>query len=234
MTEPLLISAPNTPSLPVSYRQGVILTWNTATLENTVRVGGPGGPVFENLPVLGVAETATYQPGDVVGLINLGWTLAIIGQLVIPGSPQALSALSFLSSRIFVGEQLGSDSTSSSTFTDLASGVGPIVPDVLIGPSGRAVVIASCLFNYGAVNNDSGGVMGYIIEGATTVAANDSQGPFSYTQSSADYTIIDSKSLARVVSNLNPGLHTFTAKYRAPFSGTVCNFSDRVIVVIAL
>lgn len=243
----LILPNPGPAALPVSYRQGVIIEWNPATCENKVQVGGSGGPIFENLPVLGVAETATYEPGDVVGLHNLGWTLAIIGQLVMPGTPQALDALSFLSKRTFTNTVATNQNTTSASYVDLAT-VGPTVPNVLIGPSSRCLVIISAgiqiTINVPAGVQVNGGDMSFQVlnAGGTEVVAPNSipSARIGLVTSATvgltidDYVSASQQYVLTSANGLTPGAHTFIAKYRADDNTLGATFGQRAITVIPL
>src|SRR5690349_6190412 len=85
---------PAGPSQPMAYRQGIIQTFNQNTLENTVLVGDS---ILTNLPVLGVAEAASYVPNTVVGIHCVGSSWSIVGRFAIPNTADATNAISLLS-----------------------------------------------------------------------------------------------------------------------------------------
>ncbi|HEY3484350.1 MAG TPA: hypothetical protein VGK49_03150, partial [Ilumatobacteraceae bacterium] len=87
---PLLAQSPG-PA--VGFRQGVIVTWDQETAENTVLVGRS---IMTNLPILNTSEAAILAEGDVVGILVAGATWGILGRFTIPGTPEAVSALSSL------------------------------------------------------------------------------------------------------------------------------------------
>lgn len=207
----------------MSYRQGTVTKFNRATLENTVVVGGA---TFTDLPVLGVADAAALGPGSVVGLMAVRSTWAIVGRLVQPGTPEATDAITRVSQQIYTNTIATNETTSSITFTDLAT-VGPTV-DVTIGASGRALVILSVSM---AVPN-KGGAMGFEISGASTLAASLIR---SAALSDSDTVSSIGAFFSRVleVSGLNPGLNTFTAKYVQTSGATPVGFQDRNITVFA-
>lgn len=78
----------------VGFRQGVIVAFNQSTGANTVNVGGAD---LDNLPILSGSESLEYAPGDVVVLIRLKSSLAILGRIVTPdtGAILAPSAVAF-------------------------------------------------------------------------------------------------------------------------------------------
>lgn len=95
------------------------------------------------------------------------------------------------------------ESTTSTSYTDLTT-LGPAVT-VTIGSTGKALVGI-----YAAYSNASGNfaLMSYAISGATTVAATDTYA----LQANATSDVRNGA--VTVVSGLNPGSTTFTAKYR--------------------
>jgi hypothetical protein len=75
---PLLASKP---SQSVGLRQGVVLTWDSATGENTIDVGGA---TMENLTFLSDGTVPNYVTDDVVILLTFGSTWAVLGKFVTP------------------------------------------------------------------------------------------------------------------------------------------------------
>jgi hypothetical protein len=63
---------------PVTFRQGVVVTWDISTGENTVNVGGT---VLSNLPVLTTGEVTSLAAGDVVGLLRSGTQYFVLGRI---------------------------------------------------------------------------------------------------------------------------------------------------------
>lgn len=84
---PLLIP-PDAPG--VGFRQGVILSWNQDTAENTVQVAGS---ILTDLPILNTAEALLLRPGSVVGIMTAGSSWFILGRITVPGSPDAVATL---------------------------------------------------------------------------------------------------------------------------------------------
>lgn len=116
-----------------------------------------------------------------------------------------------------------SQSTTTTSWTDLAT-VGPQVT-VNIGQSGKALVSV-----YGAIVASVSGSrsqMSFAVSGATTVAANDSM-------SLTNRQTFDARIGATfLVTGLNPGANTFTAKYQSQ-SGNTASFVDRRITVLPI
>lgn len=77
----------------VRFRQGTILTWNAATGENTIDMGGG---VLTDVPVLNTGEAIALKAGHVVGLLGQGMAWFIIGRITPANDPNfAGASLSF-------------------------------------------------------------------------------------------------------------------------------------------
>lgn len=90
---PLFGEPPEPPSQDVRFRQGLIITFNKDTLENTVDVGGT---IFTNLKVLSSGEVRLLVAGAVVEIVVVGSstkTMYITGRILKPGTPEAASAV---------------------------------------------------------------------------------------------------------------------------------------------
>lgn len=70
----------------VGMRQGKVLTFDAATGENTIYVGGAE---LVNVPSL-TSESATLEPDDVVMLIASGNTWLLLGKVTTPGEPDTV------------------------------------------------------------------------------------------------------------------------------------------------
>lgn len=82
-----------------SFRQGVILAFNSSTGANQVQVGGA---VLENLPILVGGDTVNFGPGDVVILLKFRSSWAILGRIVVPGNENlTATAVDFYSNATF-------------------------------------------------------------------------------------------------------------------------------------
>lgn len=77
------------PALAASYRQGVIVSFNTVDGTNTVSVSGT---VLANVPMLLTGAEVQYSAGDRVVLMVLGNTYLMIGKVAVPGSATYASA----------------------------------------------------------------------------------------------------------------------------------------------
>lgn len=225
------------PAAGVGFRQGVIVTWDSNTAENTVIVGGQ---LMTDLPILNTSEAAILAPGDVVGILTFGSTWGILGRFTIPGTAEAVSSLSSL--RTQSADVASVQSTTSSSFTDLAT-VGPEVT-INVGPSGRVLVICSADIQAeaprGSTLNTGTALMGYTMSGANTSAALDgyaTKTSIQYDNVSTSFitTLRVNAAMSRVTlrTDLNPGSTTFTAKYKRETAGTA-TFTNRNITVMVL
>ena len=214
-------------STPLRYRQGRVLWFDKLTLENRILVGATE---LVNLPILGVGETTMLAPGDVVGILVMGPMMAILGQLVIPATAAAGDATSLGSANTYSVSVDAFENRSSAIWGDLDT-VGPVVPDVRIGPSGRCLVWISSSITL--LTTAGGGEMTYEISGATTVLTGDSP-PSLANYNAAGSVLIASRLVLQ--EGLNPGLHTITAKYSATDFGPEgsAQFGGRNLTVMAL
>jgi len=119
----------------------------------------------------------------------------------------------------------GADTTTSTTYTDLSSSVGPTVT-LTTGTSVIVVVTAQMFNNNGPAAMN---MMGFAVSGATTLAASDLTAVWSDTYATAPAGNYNRMSAVSLVTGLIAGSNTFTAKYRVS-SGTG-TFGDRSIVV---
>jgi hypothetical protein len=223
----------------VGFRQGVIVTWDQASAENTVLVGRS---LLTNLPILNTSEAAILQAGDVVGILTAGQTFGILGRFTIPGTPEAVSALSAL--RTASDSVSTSETTSSVAFTDLAT-PGPEV-EIVVGATGRVLVTLSASMDFEALRgfglNSAGAMMSFTMSGANTLIAFQSRavrGRIEYSSGQAggfdtDLTGILDASKVVLLEGLNPGLTTFTAKYAIHGADGPATFANRVISVQAI
>lgn len=221
----------------MGFRQGVIVSWDANTAENTVLVGGS---LLTDLPILNTSEASILAVGDVVGILTAGRTWGILGRFTIPGTPEAASALSAL--RTQSASVVAAQGTTSATYVDLAT-VGPAAT-INVGPSGRVLVMVSAQFTgeapRGSTLNTGGALMSYTMSGANTAIAVDlysANASIQYDNTATSFitTLRIFGGLTRVSlrEGLNPGSTTFTAKYRRDTAGTA-SFDNRNITVMAL
>lgn len=234
---PLLIPPPQ-PGL--GLRQGVVLTWNQATAENTIQVAGE---VMQNVPILNTNESLLLVPGAVVALLTWNSTWFILGRLTIPGTPEAASALGAI--RTITQTVTAGETTTLTTFDNLAT-YGPELVNVQIGPSGKCLLIISALLKGTAARSYSiatgAAYMGFAVTGATTItpALNDSLSvSIQYDTggvvgAGANEFQLEANASRILPLTLTPGLHTITAKYRAINVAFEARFANRSLTVIPL
>lgn len=238
---------------PARYGQGTILTWDAETFENTVRFRGT---VLQNLPVMAGTDALTFQPGDKVGIMY--WAPAggsgvfwILPRIIVPGSGAAEQAIAsmqtdigrrvaaaVLADRIHTVVAAGQTRISSGTFGD-GTAAGPVVPDVEITEAGKALVIISAMVDSNPLNlSRTGGVrMSFEVSGATNLPPSVLRGlglmqGVEVVGSTGSHSFGGTLAAVEVV-NLNPGTHTFTAKYASAVDGHEVSFSGRSLTVIA-
>jgi hypothetical protein len=234
---------------PISFRQGEVVTWDQETAENVIKVGDG---LFENLPCLNTSEASLLIPGDVVGILVAGSTWAVMGRLIIPGSPEAASSIRSITNRIQAAEDPFAGTRNSTAWGDLTGvGVGPSVT-LKVGSSGRALCFWSCELGQ-TLSTSSGGVLvwetkntphvGVAVSGASTIAANDLNAlnvniefPAVGQPNAAQALFWLQGSMMHLFTGLTPGITTFTMKYRhdgqSPASWAA--FGAREIAVFAL
>lgn len=231
-----LLAAP--PAASVRFRQGEVVSWNPDTAENVIRVGGTD---LADLPMLASStEVLLIQPGDSVGIQVVGSgaasTMYILGRITQPGTPQAASVMEMFGLRADVVATV--ESTTSGTYTDLAT-VGPTVTDVRIGATGRCLVLIAAQIREVSTDWSRGGAMSFAVSGASTVAA-DSARRLQLGNSDDGIIVAGASSnnlygrvaTAELLEGLNPGLHTFTAKYLAMPAGVTVQFAHRSLIVL--
>jgi len=222
----------------VQWRKGLIVSWDPETAENTVLINGT---LAENVPILNTSEAAILQAGDVVGLISFGSTWGILGRFTIPGSPEAVSALSSL--RTASHSVAALDVIASTSYIDAPTNPGPTT-QITVGPSGRLLVFPKAhIMSQGPVAAAGSGTtvqggMGFRLSGANTAATAADR----VVTLEVGLTVNTGTSQVRVegdvgghilLEGLTPGLTTITAQYRAA-SGTTTQFTNRNITAMAL
>lgn len=244
------------PTPAVKYGQGRIVGWNPDTFQNTIEWRGS---TFTDLPVLSGSEALTYEQDDQVILLGFtpgdgASTWFILGRAVLPGSDAAARAISFLqtslaksisqqvfASQIFTGDDASTVTTTDSGYQDLG---GPIVADVEIGATGRALVFLSAVVSGSDTASVAGGFaavggrMSFEVTGATSQSPSNPRSVAVLNQSqvagqTATIVIGSRIGTSVVVDGLTPGMHSFRALYARLFVDTNVSFADRVIAVIA-
>lgn len=221
----LFAGPPPGPSSDMRYRQGTVLTFNPATLANTVDVGGT---TCVNLPLLGVSEATLLMPGSVVGIASMqsqsgAATWAIIGRLVTPQTPAAIEAITQLAQNIASQQVNDPVTTSNISYEDLG---GPLVT-VKVRASGSLLIILGA-----EVQADAEiGIMSFEMTGSNVRAPDDEQALYVYVDGAfADLA------MSRViqVDGLNPGSTTIAARYHIGGVGTGVTWVNRTVTALAL
>lgn len=233
----------------VGFRQGTIVAFDNETAINLVQVGNS---LLENLPILNTSEASLLTPGDVVGILTAGSSWAIMGRLVIPGSPEAASSIRSITNRIQASEISTDGYTTSNTYGNLTAGAGGVGPAVTIriGSSGRALAFWSC--ELGQSLNGSGNLtfqqrntpqVGVEVTGASSVAPDDFHAlnfniehPASGSAGTATTMFWAQCAMMHLFTGLTPGMNTFTMKYRVDtmLPANRSTFNAREIAVFAL
>ena len=234
------LSAGGPPAGGVGWAKGVIVSWNPLTAENQVLVRGA---LVDNVPILNTSEAAILAAGDVVGLLSFGSTWGILGRFTIPGTPEAVSALSSL--RTASQSVLGQDTFTGTAYTDAPTFPGPEVT-ITVGPSGKLLIFLSALM-FSATSAASGGShqpggrMSFRLSGANTLAASTVRAlrVYSTLQAASSATQLEvalGATRAVLLEGLNPGSTTITAQYSRETSSTnpSASFYDRNLTAMAL
>lgn len=224
------------PGIPVVWRQGIILSFDQVTLENTVLVGGAE---FTNIPVRAVSEAAILRAGSVVGIMCVGSSWAIDGRMVIPGTAEAAEATALLSSWTYTKSVDTQEVLATTSYTDLAT-AGPSVT-VPVRSTGRLWIAISLQVGWDrtAASPPMGGAATIEMSGANTLAADDAAVVFSardYIQVVGTVTQVirvANPAATRGFDALNAGYTTITMKYRA-LAANNTDFSRRTLTVITL
>lgn len=206
----------------LGFRQGVVVSWNAHTAENTIDVDGA---TLTNVPIINTSEALLLTTGAVVALNTWQGSWYIVGRITVPGTAEAATALAMVSQGISSAQVDTSESTTSTTYTDLAT-AGPTVSSVYITSSGRCLLMMSALMG---VPTSCAAYMSCAISGATTLAATQAQRSVSLGAISS--IVQGSPTCVVEVTGLNSGLHTFTAKYMST-SGGSCSFQYRNLTVV--
>lgn len=212
------------PTAGVGYRQGVVVAWDPLTAENTINVGGA---LVDDVPVLNTNESLLLQPGDVVGLLTAGSSWCILGRLTVPGTAGAASALDAIRTQ---SENVDTFETRTSAIWGDLTTVGPVVT-ATVGQSGRCLIFISSTITL--LVTSGGGEVACQITGATSPPLGDTPPSLAWYGPAGS-----GPTMTRLVlqEGLNPGVHTFTAKYSAVDLGVggSVRFGRRNLTVIPL
>jgi hypothetical protein len=253
MDDPAQLHVPPNIEGPPIFAVGILEEWNPTTFVGSVRYRGA---LLRNLAVINRVEALSFTVGQQVSLLGRTGTgvftsFAILGSFLTPGTTAAEEAIAFLQSdlahqisseifadRIHSAKVLTQQATTSTSFTDLAT-VGPEIEDVPIEIGVAIVSVGAKIYiDLGSAPDQMAGYMGCAVSGATSVVASVDDSVYkefgSQSGSTGSWASGIRASYIYPITGLNPGLHTFTAKYRvAAADDTSVNFSDRQMVVIA-
>jgi hypothetical protein len=134
---PLITGGPGPSLTPpaLRFRQGRVVSWNTATGSNTIDVGGA---VLVDVPILNTGEAIALKAGHIVGLLAFNNTFWILGRITVPGDVDFASAsVSFGNTNVTTTNW--APITSASGGTDVISSTPITIPDW----ADEAVVVAT-------------------------------------------------------------------------------------------
>lgn len=200
----------------------LILEKFDGTSIDTGSVVGPVGPMGPAGPVPEAPSEGTYWVRR-----NGAWVAVPVGEAPADGKYYSRRngawsvSDAILGSSALIASITPFENTNASTWADLAT-IGPVV-NATIGASGRALVSVACwLFSDIKAAPVS---MSFQVTGVSSRAPQDSE---------AVLTFDDEISASRVsiVTGLNPGVNTFTAKYKS--LGGNAGFGYRSLIVIPL
>lgn len=249
------------------FGQGTLREWNPATFEHVIEWRGlriRDATILAGVDALTwqPGDQVLLLGADQSG--RRGWTdWMVLGRAITPGPGAGEQAIDWMTTALAsrLARQLLGEATHTAyvaayegqshtlTWADLAT-PGPAVSNVEIGESGTALVILSARIDitYGWGTGYSGAnlmtaMMGLEITGATSrppdpwASLEKSGQLFASTgQVTGGATVSSSKVL--IIQGLNPGVHTFTAKYRTiavpTDTGAMAEYSDRLLAVLPL
>lgn len=150
------------------------------------------------------------------------------GQVVMADSTQSLGVKWGTTPAVASSTISTSESTTSFSYTDLAT-PGPAIT-VTVGPLGIAIVSVRVHILAPITSSANGGLASFVLSGANTLAVADENAVgWQHNGSAQVYDIYGSSAI--VLTGLTPGSTTFTMKYSNPYTSTTY-FSDRKIGVV--
>ena len=228
------------------------VTWNTDSATGNMQVLGTGGLQItgggnvevtdgaliiynaSGQKILEIGECADGRHGMQV-YTDAGVRTARVGELAAGGhgievideangNLVKISTLAFGTKGATVTAAQNIGSNTGGAFVDLAT-VGPTASNVVIGNSGRCVVLITCGIN---ALSSGGYNAGFAISGATTVAADVARS----VALTGNINFLPSETIGGgwIVTGLNSGTHTITVKYAS--TGSSALFFNRTLVVI--
>lgn len=241
---PLFAGPPLGPAATMTYRTGSVLSWDTLTGANTVRVDNT---VMTNLPMLNSSEVRTMVVGANVAILCARYpsgssTFAIMGRIVRPETDEMTAVISSLSAGSFqVSHVPEYDETDQWGPGDLEHYGPECIVDV--GSSGRILVLYGMVTSTvgGSIGVEGGGRMLLELSGANNVPASlgaaDEIGLYcNALNGDPDGYISINLSGSFLYEGLDPGLTRVTAKYSFNVGGDgfPTEFGNRYIITVTL
>lgn len=216
----------------VGFRQGVVESWNQTTGANTIRVGGT---LFTDLPITASSlEIKLIEPGDVVGIDVVSGssafaTMYVTGRITVPGTPEAVQAIRDAIASNSFSALVATQQTlvPGGGWSNLAT-VGPTLSNITVGSSGKCLVTVSAFMSHGGALLTAA-YMGVEVSGATSIAPATGQA-LTFGTANNGWTFGASRTF---LLTLNPGVHTFQAKYRNDSVSGNASFEQRTLEVVA-
>lgn len=198
----------------VYFRQGEVKAVDVPGQTVDLTLGG------QSVVIPGVPHGSNYRPtvGDIVWVFSFGNVLLVFDRIGAFG-PSVIST----ASSAFVDT---SQTRSSTSYGDLST-VGPQLT-CSVSPSGRLLVQVSCWAESNVAGD--GALMGIALSGANVAPADDREAQVVYI-GTANSLVAASK--VTLITGLNPGNTTVTAKYKSLFGGAA-EFTLRHLWVLPL
>lgn len=211
-------------------RRGRVVSWDVHTGENVIETAD--GILYENVPCLNNLDYLLIGPGDRVEIITYSGLWYVLGRITKPGTDEAQRLLATIAG--ITDSVAASEGTSSSSYTDLST-VGPRV-QVTVPPSGQLWVRIRARIdvtvNNGVASGSILGLMSFDAVGSNEFDADDESSVSvggGYTGSpSTGVSFSSSASDEFLLTDLNPGVTTFTAKYRRSTGASATGASNFV------
>lgn len=205
---------------------GQIVAWDEISGTNVVHVNGADIP---NMRVIQSGIGLAYQAGEVVNIRRRGTQWFIGGKV---GAPGAGAANQIASQRVAVLKTV----PLGGAFADLSGSFGPEAT-VYIGSSRRCLVIHSAEISIGGGTVDwfarGAGFQAVQVTGASSLPVETAVTDVFMQGGFADSQSVTASTLVTAANGLQPGLNTFTCKYKATAdSGLNVVVNNRVLTVI--
>lgn len=209
----------------LGMRQGQVVAVDVPNSTVDITLGG------DPTVIPGVKHNSNYRPAvnDVIWVFSLGNDLLVFDRVGAFG-PSVIDTVA-------AGTVAAAQSRTSTSYGDLST-VGPSVT-VSVSPSGRVLVQVSAWVE-ALVDGSSavGGAMGIGATGANTLSAADDEALVVFLDIVCAVAVGGNTSIGAsqvsLITGLNPGVTTFTAKYRALVSGETVSFYNRRLWALPL